>query len=652
MANEKTLEQRIKSAEVTLKGSFGNTADSLDRSYGRTRQTEGDYLDIGVLSDLYKDEANRKDIARQFLSVAKSIRKMRSSYLNTEFFKPDSPNEEEEVEDLADTTNNLESYENTFLRMLGMPSVSTAELGVSIEDIEIRTSDSIYVIDPASGELKLKPFAAVRDILEQRKKTKTERSYLIDNSIYNISTGVLNNISYNEINISQLSTEDKADLLDLGIDESGNIVNDNGGPIIPFPTTISREDQFSSFINPVRDEPIPDEKVSRLVVTASDEDRSVNIAKISQDIWKFCYLLVPPIQDYGIANYINEPEKIVAPLFTTSKVKKINNVKTRPALLESVIRIRLDKASGTNTFTKKGVLEEDDALFKLDGTDVRSDDYGILESLFILRLRSAISGLAKKLVADIDVIISEMEKSNTRPSTNSDDDLQGTERTSAEAGSPSTDVDQPANPQSFYGYDIDLLNQQKLVEDSIMFLLGDNSEALDLQAQTQRTSSIYDSHMMSGLIDVIDVPRKGISQRLVEINDAREQHFSEAVEPKMQEINTCMGTDIGIGTIDLAVFSLALFTISEESLLGLLSKAQYDRIKNGEFKKLLTNTERNDSVASINELTKLIHEGYSLFLKEIQSDSRPDSTPDDTEPLSTEYEELFDDEGNEGLDIF
>jgi hypothetical protein len=488
----------------------------------------------------------------------------------------------------------------------------------------------------------------VRDrILVQRRFTKRERRILIDDSIYNISKASASDVTGNVISIRSLSPEEKADLfggVGVGISVQDGRLFYNGEQVSPEPIELKREDENDAFKGTIitetyqTDFSIGTTKVEGLLVSASEEETKVNIQKMSQDIWKFAYLLVPPIQDIEISKCINEPDKIVAAPFTNTRTRRVNDNKVRPTLLESVIRIRLDKISGTSSFFPGAEDDSSKSGFGLEvsfGEDTEeaeifADDYGPIEALFILRLRSAISGLAKKLRNDTEVIINEMAKCRRIPSKGVAVQGTGVEQ---DITAPSNGAAKNAETlEKSDGINEDTrksLQEQKLIEDSIMFLLGDNSEVLDLQSQTQRSSSIYDSHMMSGLIDIVDVPRKRINEELKSLTEKREQNFSGPVEQKAQEIDIIMGTDIGIGTVDLAVFSLALFAISEESLLGLLSTAQFDRIKNGEFSALIPkNFEKANTAESLNEFTQLIIDGYKEFIDELSRDKRSDEASD------------------------
>ncbi len=625
MADDRNLETRIKIAERVLNSSFGISEEQEGKGVNR-------FLDLESLVSAYKEEISRKEISQQFLSIAKAIRNMRSSYLPVEFFINSDTGRFDA--DFVNRVSPQESYENAFMRMLGMPSVGLSEFGLSPEDSEIRSSESLKMIDPLTGEIKEVSYDEIKkNILDERQKVRSARKILIDNNIYNVSETSATELAENTLSIRGLNIEDKASLLGTIVDQNTNQLFDPAtGEVATFvPTEINRASESEPYINPYTGAAISTTQIEKLLTSVSQEELQAKISNINQDFWKFSYLLIPPIQSVEISKSINEPDKIVASPFSNSRTRRVNDINVKSTLLESIIRIRLDKVSGSTTFVNSD--ETTDSDFSLDisfgnedeKVEVIQDDYGILEALFILRLRSAISGLAHKLFSDIDIIINEIDKSrrlpvNENPNTGQDDIL-----TSNEAASQIKGIEDQASLGAISEESLDILQQQKLIEDSILFLLGDNSEVLDLQSQTQRSSSVYNSQMMSGLISIVDVPRKRISSEVNRIIESRNKNASMVVDQKTQEIGTTLGTDIGIGTVDLAVFALALFTISEKSLLGLLSTAQYQRIKNGEFKTLLPEDgDKEDTVVALNELTQLVIDGYLTFINELEKDIRID----------------------------
>jgi len=587
--------------------------NSLNKAFGIEEGQEGKganrFLNKEALATAYKEEASTQIIIKQFLSIAKSVRNMRSSYLPIEFFKDNDSGVF--TADVESNISKMESYENTFMRMMGMPSVGLSEFGLSEQDSEIRSSETLMVVDPLTQKVSTKSMEEVTElILNQRKITRKLRRISIDNSIYNISESTALELAGETISLGGLSNEEIANLLLQNYDPETDQILDSSGNQVNTPSILMKDSSGTGYLNPFGGT-VSSSSVNSILTNTANEELKVNIANIESDLWKFSYLLIPPIQSVEISGCINEPSKVVAAPFSNQRARVINNNKTRPTLLESIIRIRLDRVSGTDTF--------------IDGesSEVTADSYGVLESLFILRLRSAISGLASKLYSDIDTIIDEIEKSKRRPVSEDPENGNDIGDESNEAANQFVTTEKE-DPNSITEIPLNSLQQQKLIEDSILFLLGDNSEVLNLQSQTQRNSSIHDSHMMSGLISIIDVPRKRIEFEVDKIIQSKNDCASNCIERKIQEIGVVLGTDIGIGTLDVTVFALALFSISESSLLGLLSTSQFEKIKNGEFRSLLPGDgDKRDSIISINELSQLIIDGYNLFITDLKTTTPP-----------------------------
>lgn len=563
-AEIKTLEQLIQEAEKALQGAFSQDEPLTGEGANR-------FLNLDELKKQYSSEVTRETIAQDFTQLAKSIRKMRSSYLPIDFFKG---LDDLLTADITDNVSEMESYENTFMRMLGMPVVGNN----SIASAEIESAENIKIMNINTGVSEEVSYTKVLDILDQRQQKRDLRRILINNAIYNIE-----DFTDEEQVDGESSTDQLFDLI------SGDLAS------------------------------------------PSEEDRTADpkIKYIENDLYKFSYLLIPPIQDGRISGCINEPEKIVAAPFSNVRARQINNNQAKPTLLESIIRIRLDKVSGTDTFTS----DEEDNLAdpnieinignKTESVEVNSNSFGVLEALFILRLRSALGGLAKKLFKDIDDLLSELQKLRLQPIKSDAEPNPNEAGYELGALSDAESESDEVLGDLIDGNKLELLQQQKLIEDSIMTLLGDNSEVLNLQVQTQRNNSIHNSHLMSGIIDVVRLPGKRIDQEIKEIQISKYTAGGEIVDGLCSSIGTCLGTDIGIGTVDIIVFALALFTIEERYLLGLLNEDQFDKLKNGDFKHLLPEEgDREDGLIAINALTDLIISAYKVFVDDLTDDQR------------------------------
>jgi hypothetical protein len=572
---------------------------SLERAFGESLPSEGEgagrFLNIKELAKAYSKEANANTVSKEFTRMANSIRKMRSSYLPIDFYLEPGADPGSILSffdaTIVSETASMESYENAFMRMLGMPLVDTG----TASDSEITSSQNIKIMNLKTGDPEEVPYETVRtDIMDMRQRVRGERRIRVDDAIFNLQApGVLS---------------EEEEEIDAGIENAAAIV--------------------TAFADQITGE----------LTNEPEEDRSDDpkVVAIETDLFKFSYLLIPPIQDGRISGCINEPAKIVAPPFSNSRARNINSTKIRPTLLESVIRIRLDKISGTDSFftptTDDSLTGQagdaisgfaSDATGGLVGGDDdpgdTTDDYGFLESLFILRLRSALSGLAKKTIKDVDQLIMEILKTKREPTPI--DESTGADAPNVPAGA-SIQTKKNDDDDDLITKDAKTREQMKLIEDSIMILLGDNSEVLDLQAQTQRNSSIQDAHLMSGIIDVIDVPRRRIIEEITDIGEARSAGGEKKVEPLVSNLKTVLGTDIGIGTVDIVVFSLALFSLKEKSLLGLLSKDAFNRLKNDKITAALLPEEgdQEDQLFAINDLTDLLIDGYKTFVDELRND--------------------------------
>jgi len=565
-AGSSQLENAIKKAIATLNSAFGQGTSLAGNDTYK-------FLRLDDLAEAYKNEALNGKLVNDFIEISKSIKRMRSSYLPVELFRDSSLDSINSS--ILDTIGDKESYENTFMRMLGMPSSE-----------HLYDAAGIYYIDSSgtiSNNAKIEDIE--RNILDERQKDQGLRRVVINNSIYN-----LHNLTPEFLDIVKEaeSSENGAALISDALDST------------EYSNIISEQARFDNMEN---------------------------------DLFKFCYLLLPAVQDSRISGCINETDKIVASPFSPVRGRVVNQSKIKPSLLESIIRIRMDRLSGTSTFTLSSgdneggntssfsvssstgdVSNQDQAL------EVNPNSYGILESLMILRLNSAIIGMSRQMSEDTEVLIQAFENTRkipiesdpTDPTSNelSQDDRGMTPRDSKPDGD-NSDVDVSES--------IDLLSDQLLIEDSIMALLVDNAEALDLQTQTQRTSSIHDSHIMSGLVGIVDMPRRKILKEIDSRTEIRATRDDIDSGEKAARINTMMGVSNGVGVVDVAVFSLALFTMSEEGLLGLLSEKDYENMISNDFSTLpASEVIRKSMLDSINEYTTLVRAGYIKFQDELK----------------------------------
>lgn len=548
----------VSSASSVLKNAFGEDAKVQGEDAFR-------YLDVNILSKIYEDELKKQNISQFISTISGSINSMRSSYLPLDLVQELALGLNLSVNQvLTDATSERESFENTFLRMLGMP-----------DSEEISGNTNITVVNSSGEELQVSFEIVEAEILNERQKPRTERKIVVNNSIYNMDAELFNNDNFNEPETEEVEVDQ----------------------IILIPQNQELE-ELSDSTPPI-------------------------LSQIENEIFKYSYLLIPPVQDSRISGCINESKKIVPPNFSNPRGHQINSEKIVPSLLESIIRIRLDRLSGRSN--PSFVENQDEDLL-----EVKGDDYGILESLFIIRLRSALKAFASKINDDIEHLREIYQQTGKIPVARNTVNGSLSEKED-DTISASYEETQNGEGELAAKRDISLLEQQRVIEDSVMALLDDNTEVLDLQVQTQRKSSIKNSHLMSGLLGIIDLPRQRLFQAINDEQTNQNRVLEGPGDRQREDISLSIGTSKGIGAVDILIFVLALFTMPETQLLGLLDNLEYERFKEefagagdtggifggfgGSEAELKVET-----AEAVNTLTEYLLAGYKLLKEDIRDD--------------------------------
>jgi len=316
-----------------------------------------------------------------------------------------------------------------------------------------------------------------------------------------------------------------------------------------------------------------------------------------------------------------------------------------------VIRIRFDRASGTGAFLGSSATQEvreDNSRSSggLLGSTVEAsgapdsaavglsnESFGALEALLIVRLRAAIQAFARKYkeVTEEVVMLLTISDIVVDPGQSAGGEL----RANAPAQLAPTDSTEETNVEDARK----LYEQQKLLEESVLTLFGETDaipglsstvrntdNVLDLQAGTVRNSGITKGHLVSPILSVASLPLKTINSRLESLErSVREQ--SGDVADAIGGLQTILGLPNGVGALDVAVYTLALFTMPEVNLLGLLDQKSFDLLMNGPNRLLYaaalggdTRAIKPSTTSSVNTLAQIVVDGYELFRKELLED--------------------------------
>jgi hypothetical protein len=265
-------------------------------------------------------------------------------------------------------------------------------------------------------------------------------------------------------------------------------------------------------------------KVYKDLVKKEPSDESLN--NIEQNIYVYSSLLFPMVKDGRISKCINDPEKIVAEPFLPATKRMVNGKFLKSSLLESIIRIRTDVISGTTSYKTEGVpyLIGEDSSKEVMQASVSGELMGYLESLLIIRMLDSLEALANGTRSNIEQI-SVTQRRTGKGLFGSCYDPRG----SVLSAVPTIDRD--------FSKERIILNNYALIEDSIMLLLGTkdvDQDSLSLQTNVNRDSSVPSSHLMSSLVNIVQVPRKYITKELIRKIERQKQKI--LLEAKLQKI--------------------------------------------------------------------------------------------------------------------
>jgi hypothetical protein len=625
---------------------------------------------FGGLSN--EDDSNKKfydyafnAINSEFDIFIKSIENIRSSYLPYNVYEGakktlDGDVEFNSIEEISSGSTPLESYQNAFFRMIGLPSW---------EDIEYNNPNALLSIVNLEGNLQ-EDIVNSQNIynlfLDKRQAFSTlgcgagitHFDLIAENSIedflkknYNYSDEAFSEVQNFSTIIGRAKDADEDELEELtglynnyvssllskapeGSDDvdlfnkvstiySGDIVV--GDPIswseLSLDSFIGENDEifrnnytgYLLFIhygfisdNPYKFLTINDViKVYNQLVLRNPSDDSLN--NIEKNIYTYSSLLFPLVKDGRISRCINDSDKIVAEPFLPITKRVVNGRFLRSSLLESIIRIRTDVISGTTSYTDSSVPYTigEDRDKEVNQKSVSGELLGYLESLLIIRMLDALETLANSTRNNIEQISSIQRR---------------TGRGLFGSCSESVTSAVPDYPRTLTN-DRVILNNYALIEDSIMLLLGTkdiDEDSLNLQFGVNRDSSVPNSYLMSSLINIVQIPRKYINNKIDK--DERKSKTENSVGAKVaKDIEVSIGIRSGVGIVDLLAIILGLLTIEEVYLVALLTDSQRDSM----YRQINKDTFDEDKIRQISEipistainvLTERVNTIYKLFI--------------------------------------
>ena len=656
--NIKKITELLQNKKDTVSADLVQTLEQatnlLSEAYGIDNQDGEAAAAKGAENNIYEFAYNK--INAEFDRLFNEIENNRSSYMPYGLYKEVLKYSSEEVSKSAEVLNGIttiESPQNAFYRMVGLPSSEDLEVSYKLPIINTsgELKNNVININNIYSFLDLRQAAysvgcsnsiSPYNIYNQRSsETILKEGYRFStdqyDSVINMSdrvgaliTSNKENYSTNFVGVMEEISKYKSDTIILKKEDDGinptlfdQIISDMIGMSFEDGTEYISNNLFlfyGSFLTFIyltgnsennQDDAPSISDISFLLndlVLKKEVDETVN--NIENIFFNYSSFLFPMVQDGRIARCINDPEKIIAEPFLPKSKRVVNGKGLRSSLLETIIRIRSDVNSGTKKYMFEDFVISNNSNI-VTNEDLSASTLGYIESLLIIRMLDSLALLAKNVRNSIHTISKSQRKNKI--SLYSSCGKRNSKPTSASG------LDKPggAGGGAGGGGEENSLNAMLLIEDSLMLVLGTGEEqgVVDLQVGTARNSSISNSALMPSLLNVAQVPRNYINNRISEIKKDRKINTSTGTKSH-GEIETAIGIVGGVGMVDFIVISLSLLTIQEASLLSLLNKKQRESMFNelttlSGFKKKVDET---TVYKSVEKLTEIAHSYYNIFI--------------------------------------
>ena len=611
-------------------------------------------------------------INTEFDTFIKSIEDTRSSYLPSSIFEAitstiNNPDGISTIfEEISNESTPLESYQNAFFRMLGLPSWEDIDEDTKGITLSIVDSNGILQTNKVNAENIYTSYLDIRQAfstigcnagishfnlvdanISSADFLRKERNFS-EEAVTEIQTfsDILNQLIEADQNsedvIQNLETKYNnyiSALLSKKIEDGKNLLQkveeiyqkdrSGGDPIswsIKTPKEFYDNNQetfkanytgyllfiYYAYISEDSSNFLNSNDINKLyndLILKEPSDLSLN--NIEKNIYSYSSLLFPLVKDGRISKCINDSNKIVAEPFLPITKRIVNGNYLKSSLLETIIRIRTDVISGTKAYEDSAIpyLIGEDNSKQIAQTSVSGELLGYLESLLIIRMLDTLEALAESTKKNIEQI-SVTQRRTGKGLFGSCYDPKSSVLSAVPV------VDRELSKERV------ILNNYALIEDSIMLLLGtkdSEQDSLNLQTDINRNSSIPDSYLMSSLVNLVQVPRKYINQR-IEQEDRKAKTENSVGSGVAKDLEVIIGIRSGVGIVDLIAIIIAMLTIEEKYLISLMTKSQIDMMYlqvnpdtfDDERKRQISEIPIGEAV---NVLTERVYSVYKLFVE-------------------------------------
>jgi hypothetical protein len=489
-------------------------------------------------SDYKESESSKEpEFITSLASFVERVKEVRSSFLPFELYDGTTI-----TSSSFNNISEMESYENAFMRMLGMPDDKDVARGTGSNGAEsFDTSKKIIYATPryTDGAI-VKNVTTIAEITGDSPITNDRFADIIAERqrLPSSSSGWGRYFDFGRVSVTTLQDEKYRESKEKKISESEG-------------TTLTiLNDIALNYYNP-------------------------------QHLFRFYYLKSVPIQSSKIYGCVSEPQKIVLKPFDTNSSSKINGIKPKTSLLETIIRLRLDRITGSpNIYSTTS--NEKDPNGTIPTTTVKPENLGEdsltqVECFLLQKLEKVLYGLAKKYTEDTKSIAEKEVKENSEKGVLSQE---------------KTDAEKKADDEKKELYKSELSNLEvlKAREDAILFLLKDTSSSsdgknystayssLDLQEGIIRTSSGFGDALSGPLYSILSQRSQYLGNKIRELShqlDSIDPASSGTADADSVTLNPnsedrSSFSYLGVCSEDFIVYTMALLSLNQDYLIGLL----------------------------------------------------------------------------------
>ena len=134
---------------------------------------------------------------------------------------------------------------------------------------------------------------------------------------------------------------------------------------------------------------------------------------------------------------------------------------------------------------------------------------------------------------------------------------------------------------------------------------------------------------MSAALSALDVPRRWAESKIKKKKEVQDRQDEKPMDSSVSGLRAVMGMAKGVGAVDLMAFLIALFSVKEEYLIGLLNEKQFSNMKKEYPTGFFDNFDREGITisAAVDEIASIAYDSYQIFRFALKAPRREPPPP-------------------------